>query len=152
VTPILRIVFMYVFLLVLFRIAGKRTLAEMTSFDFVLLLVISEATQQAMIDDDHSMTNAVIIITAFVGLNIVMSGLTYRFKKMDKVVSGQPIVIVEHGKLIRERLAKERITEEEILAFAREHHGLERMDQIKFAVLEAGGDISIIPAKRADKG
>jgi uncharacterized membrane protein YcaP (DUF421 family) len=142
---ILRGLSIYLFLIVLFRIAGTRTLAEMTSFDFVLLLIISEATQQAMIDNDNSMTNAALIIVTLIGADIAMSFVKERWKKLEHAIDGTPVIIVEHGRPKREVMQKTRVDEEDVLAFAREAHGLERMEQIKYAVLETSGSISIVP-------
>jgi uncharacterized membrane protein YcaP (DUF421 family) len=132
---------------VLFSLAGKRTLAEVTTFDFVLLLIISEATQQAMVDGDNSMTNSLLLVSTLVGLNILMSELKQRFGFVERVLDGMPLLIVEHGNPLHHRMAKERVDVDDVLDAARESHGLERLDQIKYAVLERNGKISIIPAK-----
>ncbi len=141
---ILRGAVVYAVLLVLFRIVGKRTLAEITTFDFVLLLIISEATQQAMIDNDNSMTNAFLIITTLLGLDIGLSLLGRRFRIVDRLVDDVPLVLVEDGRVLKDRMTKSRVDETDILQSARQE-GLERMDQIKYAVLERSGGISIIP-------
>ena len=143
---VLRAGAVYLFLLLLFRLAGKRTLAEVTTFDFVLLLIISEATQQAMVDGDNSMTNAFLLIATLIGMNILMSELKQRFKPVDRLLDGLPLLIVEHGKPLHDRMAKERVDVDDVLDAARESHGLERLDQIKYAVLERNGRISIIPS------
>jgi uncharacterized membrane protein YcaP (DUF421 family) len=133
-------------LLIILRFAGKRTLSDVTVFEFILLLVISEATQQALIGDDFSFVNSLAIILTLVSIDIVFSHVKHRFPRVDKVLEGQPLVIVENGKPIEDRMAKERLSEEDILEAARSTQGLERMDQIKYAVLETNGSISIIPA------
>ena len=143
---VLRAVAIYVFLVVVFRLSGKRTLAEVTTFDFVLLLIISEATQQALLGDDFSVTMALLVITTLVGLDIFFSLVQRRFPPVDRLMSGLPLVLVDNGKLLDERMKKVRVDESEILHAARHLHGLERMDQVKYAVLETSGGISIIPA------
>jgi uncharacterized membrane protein YcaP (DUF421 family) len=142
---VLRALAIYVFLLVIFRVAGKRTMAQITVFDFVLLLIISEATQQAMIGQDFSITNAVLVITTLVGAERGLTWVQRRFKTVDRLLDGLPLVLVEDGKPFDDRLKAERIDIEEILAAARETQGLARLDQIKYAVLEQTGGISIIP-------
>src|SRR5215208_6884139 len=117
----------YVVLMLLFRIAGKRTLNEITTFDFVLLLIISEATQQAMIDDDNSMTNAMLLVTTLVGLNILISVLKQRFKSVEKLIEDVPLVIVENGKVLKQRMDKNRVDEDDVMEAARELQGLERL-------------------------
>lgn len=144
---ILRAVIVYVFLLIVFRLSGKRTLAEVTTFDLVLLLIISEATQEALIDDDHSMTNSFLIITSIVLLNVLFSEIKQRFKPAEKILDGLPLLIVDHGEPLKDRMRKERVDVDDVLDAAREVHGLERLEQIKFAVLERNGKISIIPAE-----
>ena len=144
---VIRATVVYAVLLVLFRLAGKRTLAEVTTFDFVLLLIISEATQQAMVGSDNSMTNSLLAVGTLVGLNILLSELKLRFSGIERVLDGMPLLIIEHGKPLVDRMAKERVDVDDVLDAARESHGLERLDQIKFAVLERSGKISIIPAE-----
>ncbi len=142
---VLRALAVYLFLVVVFRISGKRTLAEVTTFDFVLLLIISEATQQALLGDDFSVTMAFLVITTLIGLDIFFSLVQRRFKRVDRLMSGLPLVLVDNGKLLDERMKKVRVDEAEILHSARHLHGLERMDQVKYAVLETSGGISIVP-------
>jgi uncharacterized membrane protein YcaP (DUF421 family) len=146
VDSILRALAVYTFLLVLFRVAGKRSLTDMTTFDFILLLIISEAIQQALLNDDNSMTNAFIVVTTLVGLNIALSLVKQRSQTLDKLLEGTPVVLVEHGRLLKERMDRVRVDEEDVMHAARQQQGLERLDQIKYAVLERSGGISIIPA------
>jgi uncharacterized membrane protein YcaP (DUF421 family) len=145
---ILRTLFIYFFLLLLMRLTGKRTLSEMSAFDFVILLIISEATQAALIDSDHSLTNAAIVITTFMAISVGLSYLKLRNPRLDMLLEGASLIIVEDGKPLKQRLQKERIDEADILEAARLTQGLERMEQIKFAVLERNGKISIIPKER----
>ena len=144
----LRAAAVYFFLLVVFRIAGKRTLAQITSFDFVLLLVIGEATQGALVGDDQSLTTAAIIIVTMVGLNVLLSELKERSRRAENWLDDTPLVIVDEGKLLEERMRKERIGEDDILHAAREAHGIERLSEIKYAVLERSGGISIVPNRK----
>ena len=135
----------YLFLLILFRIAGRRTLGSITNFDFVLLLIISEATQNAMIGNDYSVTNGFLVILTLVGLDIALSYLKQRFPAMERYLDGLPLILVEQGRSLKELMHQARVDEQHILAAAREKHGLERMDQIKYAILETNGMISIVP-------
>jgi uncharacterized membrane protein YcaP (DUF421 family) len=142
---VLRSCAIYVFLIVIFRIAGKRSLAHVTTFDFVLLLIIGEATQQALLGEDFSLSNAFLVIITLVGLDIGLSLWKQRSAKVDRLLDDMPLVIVENGQPLKGRMEKARIGQEDVLAAARERQGLERMEQIKYAVLERGGGISIIP-------
>lgn len=138
----------YILLLVVFRLAGNRAMAQMTAFDLILLLIISETVQQAMITEDYSMTNAMLLVVTLVAMDIVMSLWKHRSERLEKLIDGVPILIMADGKLYPERMKKERVDESDILAAAREIHGLERLDQVKYAVIEASGGLSIIPKER----
>lgn len=135
----------YIFLLIIFRISGKRTLYEATVFDFVLLLIIAETADSALLGKDQSITNSLILILTLLFTDIVFSLLKQRFNLFEKVVDGVPIILLDNGRLLRDRLRKVRVDEGDILQSARELQGLERLDQIKYAILEKDGKITIIP-------
>jgi uncharacterized membrane protein YcaP (DUF421 family) len=141
---VLRGLAVYVFLVVIFRVSGQRSLGQVTTFDFVLLLIIAETTQQALIGEDFSITAAFLVIVTLVALDIGLSLLKQGFPRLDRLLEGLPLVIVENGKPLLDRMAKARVDEGDVLNAARERRGLERMDQIKYAVLERNGGISII--------
>jgi uncharacterized membrane protein YcaP (DUF421 family) len=142
---IIRALFIYVFLLIVVRLSGKRTMSEMTPFDFVLLLIIGEATQQALLSDDYSLINAAIVILTLISADILMSILKQRSPKVGLWTDGTPLVIFRNGQPIKERMNKERIDESDILEAARKVHGLESLDQIEYAILEKSGNISVVP-------
>ncbi|MFO7168227.1 MAG: DUF421 domain-containing protein [Chloroflexota bacterium] len=144
---VLRGVAIYVVLLVVFRIAGKRTLSQATTFDFVLLLIIGEATQQALLGEDFSVTNAILIIITLIGVDIALAKLKGRSATLEQLIDGVPLVIVEDGRPLKDRMVRARVDEDDVLTAARETQGLERMEQIKYAVLERSGGISIIPRR-----
>jgi uncharacterized membrane protein YcaP (DUF421 family) len=146
---IVKAMIVYVGLLILFRLSGKRTLAEVSPFDLVLLLIISEATQSALVDSDNSMTNAFLLVTTLIAMNVLMSEIKLRWKGAGRVLDSTPLVIVENGKPIMEHMRKERVDVEDVLDTARETHGLESLEQIRYAVLERNGMISIIPTEEA---
>ena len=145
---VLRATAMYLMLLVVFRGSGRRLLAELTTFDFVLLLIIGEATQQALLGEDFSFTNAVLVIVTLVTLEIVLSLLKGWAPFLGKLLDGMPMIVVDHGRPLRDRMHKARIDEEDILEAARQLQGIERLDQIKYAVLEVSGGITVIPNDR----
>jgi uncharacterized membrane protein YcaP (DUF421 family) len=146
---VLRGAIMFIFLLVLFRLTGKRTLNSVTPFDLILLLIISEAAQNAMIGQDYSLTNSFLVILTLVGLDILLSFVKQRSHRAERFLDGCPLLIVDHGRLLEERMHKSRVDQEDVMAAARQHQGLERLEQIKYAVLEVNGDISIIPQESA---
>jgi uncharacterized membrane protein YcaP (DUF421 family) len=142
---IIRGLTVYFFLLVVFRIAGRRTLSETTTFDLVMLLIISETTQQAMVDNDHSVTNGFLLILTLVGTSLLLSILKIRFHGLARLIDGLPVIVVSDGKVLKDRMKKLNVDEDDVLEAARTLHGLERMDQVKHAVVERGGDISVVP-------
>ena len=146
---VLRATAMYLLLLTVFRVSGRRMLAELTTFDFVLLMIIGEATQQALLGEDFSFINAMLVIVTLVTLEIVLSLLKGWAPFLGKLLDGTPMIVVDHGRPLRERMHKARIDEEDILEAARRLQGIERLDQIKYAVLEVSGGISVIPNDRS---
>jgi uncharacterized membrane protein YcaP (DUF421 family) len=142
---IIRPLIVYLMLLALFRLSGKRTMAQTTPFDMVLLLIISETVQEALIDGDHSITNAFVLVVTLVLADVLISFLKQRWKKFDKVIDGTATIIVEDGKPLKDRMDRARIDEADVMEAARELQGLERMEQIKYAVLEKDGTITVIP-------
>jgi uncharacterized membrane protein YcaP (DUF421 family) len=142
---VLRGAAIYVVLLILFRIAGRRTLGEITTFDFVLLLIIGEATQQALLAEDFSVTNAFLVIATLLAIDVALSLAKRRSQWFEKVLDGVPMVIVVDGEPLRDRMHRARIDEHDVMEAARRLRGLERMDQIKIAVLEVSGGITIVP-------
>lgn len=134
----------YVALMIILRGSGQRSLSQITSFDFVLLLILGESTQQALVGDDFSFTTGILLIGSLVGIDMTLAVVKQRSKTLDRLMEGLPLVIVEDGTPLKDRMDRLRIDESDVLAAARERRGLERMDQIKYAVLERSGGISII--------
>jgi uncharacterized membrane protein YcaP (DUF421 family) len=145
VDSVLRALVVYLVLLVILRLAGSRTLAEITTFDFVLILIISEAVQQAMIDDDNSMINAFLIVITLVGLNVLMSLIKQRSNRVERLLDGTPLVLIERGKIHSDRLQRERVDEADVLEAARELQGVSTLEDIDYAVLEKNGHVTVIP-------
>ena len=146
--PILRGAAIYLFLLLVFRIMGKRSLNETTTFDFVLLLIISEVTQQALVGDDYSITGSALLICTLMGLDLILTLSKKGLPWFGKLTEGAPLIIVDHGKPLKKRMDKSKVDEDDILHAARLYRGLEKMEQIKYAVLEKDGTISIIPLEK----
>jgi uncharacterized membrane protein YcaP (DUF421 family) len=144
---VIRAAVIYLVLLLIFRVAGKRALSDTTTFDLVMLLIISEAVQQAMLDNDNSMTNAFLLVITLVGLDVAISLLKRFSKRFDQLVEGAPIVLVERGKPLMDRLHKERVDADDVLEAARELRGISLMQDIEYAVLERNGVITIIPRR-----
>jgi uncharacterized membrane protein YcaP (DUF421 family) len=141
---VVRITFVYLMLMLFFRVIGKRELSQMSSFELVTLMIIPEIVAQSMVREDFSLTNAVIGVSTLFGLVIATSILTHKFRHFAEFTEGKPTVLVHNGRLIEEALNLERIQPEEI--FSEMHQvGLEELQQVKWAILEPDGKISIIP-------
>lgn len=149
---VLRGLAVFLTLMVIFRVAGKRTLHQTTTFDFVLILIISETVQQAMIDNDNSFTNAFVLVCTLVGINVLFSLLKRRSPAFTRFTEGTPVVLIDDGRPYRDRMDKERVDDDDILAAARCAHGIQRMKDVKYAVLERDGEISVVPAERSPAG
>lgn len=142
---VLRGLLVYFLIFIILRMAGKRTIGEMTAFDLVLLLIISEAVQNALLDGDHSITGSMLVILTLVFTDIMVSLFTNKYRFFDNLINGIPLIILENGKPLSDRMKKARLQEDDILEAARKTQGLESITQIKYAVLEKDGSISIIP-------
>ena len=114
-------------------------------FDCVLLLIISEAAQNAMIGEDYSVTNGALVVLTLVGLDVLLSHVKRWSETAEMGLDGEPTIIVEQGRPNTDKMKRARIDEDDVLMAARETQGLEGMEQIEYAVLETSGGISIIP-------
>jgi uncharacterized membrane protein YcaP (DUF421 family) len=145
---VIRACVVYFVLWAIIRISGRRTLGEMTAFDFVLFLIIGGSTQRAITGQDYSLTNALVLVSTFVSIEILVSLVEMKFPLMRRVINATPTILVENGKMLAYRLRRARITEDNVMEAARRLHGIERVEQIKFAILEATGTITIVPQPR----
>ena len=142
----IRAVALFCFVYLLTRIIGRRELSSMEPFDLILLIVIGDAIQQGLTQDDYSVTGAVIVIGTFAVLQILISYLSYRFPRLRPALDGEPMVVVQDGKAIEKNMKRERITVEEVMVEARLQQ-VASLDQIAWAVLETSGKISVIPKR-----
>lgn len=147
---VLRALAIYLVLLLLFRLTGKRALSQVTTFDFVVLLIVGEATQQALLGEDFSITHAALVIATLLLLDRGSDYLSWRFRWFKRVTESVPAVLVENGRPLTAVLARMHMTEDDVMTAGREAHGLERMDQIKWAVLESSGNVSVVPYQVAE--
>ena len=146
---ILRAVAIYLILLVVFKIAGRRALLQMTSFDLILLLIISEATQQALLGNDFSVTGAMLTIVTLVVIDMLFGVLKKYIHGAESVLDGSPVILVSHGELQNDKLKKVDVSCDDILVSPRQNHGITELKEIKYAILERNGHISIIPEESA---
>jgi uncharacterized membrane protein YcaP (DUF421 family) len=135
----------YIFLLVIFRLTGNRSLAQITTFDAVLILIIAEAVQEAMIGSDQSMTNAALLVVTLLGFDVLLSILVVRSRFLGRLINDLPVLLVNDGVADNARMARVRVSPDDVLENARSRFGIERFDQIKYAVLERNGSITVVP-------
>lgn len=141
---VIRITIIYLVILVGLRLLGKRELSQLTPLELVTLMLIPEIVSQSMIGEDFSITNGVIGLTTIFSLVFLTSLIKQNAKVVEHIIEGTPTLLVQHGTFIEENLNKERITPEEV--FGEMHKsGLEHLKQVKWAILETDGKISIVP-------
>ena len=139
---ILRPVVVYIFLVVLLRIFGKRELAQLNPFDLVVLLSLSNTVQNAIIGNDNSVTGGLIGAFSLLAVNYVVVRFLFRHRRLDQIMEGTPTVLIEHGKVQRPALAKELLTEPELLTVLH-RQGFSGLEEVERCVLEPSGSFSI---------
>ncbi len=140
---ILRTVSVYFVLLFGLRIAGKRELGQMTAFDLVVILIISNAVQNAMVGPDVSLTGGITAALTLLVVNRIVNLIAQRVPWLRQEITGSPSLLVHEGALVEENLKREGVTPDEVMQALREH-GVDDLQQIKAAVLEVDGTISVI--------
>ena len=142
VEKMLRPIIVYVFLVVVLRLFGKRELAQLNPFDLVVLLSLSNTVQNAIIGNDNSVTGGLIGAFTLLAINYLVVRFLFRHRRLDQLVEGKPTTLVEHGKLHHKALAKELLTENELRIVAN-RQGVEHLSEIERCVLEPGGTFLI---------
>jgi uncharacterized membrane protein YcaP (DUF421 family) len=141
---IFRSVVIYLFMLLAFRFAGKRQVGQLTPFDLVVLLIISNVVQNAVIGNDNSLGGGLLGAVVILVLNWMVVEVAYRFKPIRRFLEGTPSILVHNGQIIGKHMERERINPEDLRAAVR-RCGLADVHQVRFAVLEDNGQISVIP-------
>lgn len=145
--PVYKGLIIYLFVLIIFRFMGKKNLAETTTFDLVLLLIISETTSNALTGDDPSLITCFLLVSTMAGADFLLGRIKTFNSKIDRIIDGAPLILVNEGRLLTVRMRKANVDEGDIMEAARMTQGLERLEQIRYAVLEKDGSISIIPER-----
>jgi|SRR3954447_5307360 uncharacterized membrane protein YcaP (DUF421 family) len=138
-----RAVALYILIFVITRVIGRRELSSLAPFDIILLIVIGDAIQQGLTQDDYSLTGAFIVITTFMILQIATSYVSFRWDKARPILEGEPIVLIQDGTLLDRNMKRERMTAEEVAEEARLQQ-IDSLEKVKWAVLEPSGKISFI--------
>src|SRR4051794_27410363 len=139
---IVRSLLVYLFLLVILRITGKRQVGQLAPFDLVLLLVLSNAVQNSMNGGDNSLIGGLISATTLIGINYAVGTATFRSKKLEAIIEGRPEVLIHNGKLFEEVMAKAQLTHHELSSALRQA-GCTCVEEVHTAILENNGSISV---------
>lgn len=139
---VIRATIIYCALIFFVRLTGKRQIGQLSPFDLILLLILSEGVQNAMIDDESSITGGLIVASTLLGLNYLVSLVTFKSRKAEELIEGKPEILVLHGKLIKEVANAARITQTELESALRET-GIFKIEDVKLAILENNGSVTV---------
>ncbi len=134
----------YVFLIIGLRLLGKRELGQMNIFDLVLIIVLGNAVQNAMMNNDNSLFGGLISATTLLVVNRIFNIVLHRSRHVERAMVGEPMLILNDGLPLQDRMKREGITHDQLMTALREH-GLTRLDQARMCVLEVDGSISVVP-------
>jgi uncharacterized membrane protein YcaP (DUF421 family) len=141
---VLRGIVLFLFVSFIMRIVGRRELSSLGAIDLVLLIVLGDSIQQGLTQDDYSVTGAMIAVSTIAVMQVSLSYVGFRFRRLRPVLEGEPIVIVQDGRVIERNLRRDRITVDEVLEEARQQQ-IGSLDNVAWAVLESNGKISFLP-------
>jgi uncharacterized membrane protein YcaP (DUF421 family) len=133
----------YLFIILALRILGKTELAQLSVTDLIFVLLISNAVQNAMVGSDTSLGGGILAASVLFVINFIFKKLKYKFPNLRKVLEGEPVILIHHGKMIESNCKKNGITKEELLQAIREH-GSHSMEEIDSLILETDGNISVV--------
>lgn len=139
---LIRVIMVYGFILFLLRISGKRQLGQLSAIEFVSILLISNAVQNAMNAGDNSLVGGLVLAAGLVALSTVTSVLSYRNKFFRHLVEGTPTILIRHGKVIEPCLKRERVTREDLVVMLR-RQGIHHIPDIELAIMESDGTLSV---------
>jgi uncharacterized membrane protein YcaP (DUF421 family) len=140
----IRTIAVYLIILIGLRLSGKREMGQMTVFDLVVLLLVSNAVQNAMVGPDTSLTGGILAAIVLLAINGLIARMRLRWPRLRRWVEGTPTLLVLHGEPIPEHMHREGI-DEETLAEALREHGVAEISGVEMAVLEIDGSISVVP-------
>jgi uncharacterized membrane protein YcaP (DUF421 family) len=144
----LRALAAYGVLLALFRLSGKRTLAELTAFDLVVVLLIGTAARPVLLRDPDEPWSGIVAMTTLVAVHFLLGWLKIRLPRFGRWVDGCPVLLIDRGRPIASAMRREHVDEEDVRHAARQTHGIDDLDQVERAYLELDGTISIVPRRR----
>jgi uncharacterized membrane protein YcaP (DUF421 family) len=139
----LRAIVLYCFIVFVMRVTGRRELSALSPVDFVLLIVVGDAIQQGLTQDDYSVTGALIAVSTLAAMQVLSSYLGFKSSRARKVLEGEPIVIIQDGNVITKNVERERMTVDELCESMRLKQ-IASIADVEWAILETNGDISFV--------
>ena len=141
---VVRAIALFSFMFLLTRIMGRRELGQLEPFDLILLIVLGDLVQQGVTQSDYSVTGLVLAAGTIALMQVAVSYLNFRSKRVRTVLDGEPIVLIEDGRVLTRNVHRERLTRHELEQQARLSQ-IDSLDKVRWAVLETSGQISFIP-------
>ncbi|HEY3781866.1 MAG TPA: YetF domain-containing protein [Fimbriimonadaceae bacterium] len=141
---IAKTVVVYLFLIIGLRFLGKRELGQMNIYDLVMIVVLGNAVQNAMVNNDNTLVGGIISATVLLIMNKLFNMIIVHWKGAEKAMVGQPVLIVNHGNFLDGAMKHEGVTRDQVFAALREH-GIDNIDQTESCILEVDGTISVVP-------
>lgn len=149
--PVLRAVLVYVTVLLFMRFSSRREVGQFTPFDLAVLLILSEAVSPALTGEDSSVTGWLLVVAALLGMNALVSELNYRFRRLERMLEGEPLILVRQGKVFYRALRRSRVSRKDLLSALRTQ-GCLRPSEVELAVLEPNGEISVKKKEARESG
>ena len=143
----IRAIVLYAFVFFLTRVVGRRELSSLQPFDLILLIVLGDSIQQGLTQDDYSVTGAIIVVGTIAALQVATSYASFRFPRLRPVLEGEPIVIVQDGKVIEPNARRERLTLDDIAEAARLQQ-IASLEDVQWAVLETNGELTFVEKQK----
>ena len=144
---VLRATFAFFFIFLMSRLIGRRELGKLQAFDLILFIVIGDLVQQGITQSDYSVTGLVLVVSTICVLTVFVSYVSFRFPRVRPLLEGEPVVVLEEGRLIDENMKRTRLTIDDIEEEARLQQ-IASLDEVRWAVFENGGSISFIPKEK----
>lgn len=148
---VLRVAVIYLFLVIVLRLSGKREVGQMSILELIVVLLISDSVQNSMVGDNTTLWAGPVAVLTLLGLDYGLNFLTRRSRALRKAIEGEPRLLIRDGRLLRKALREEKLRAEEVETAVRAH-GLARIEDVREAILETDGSISVIPKEEADAG
>ena len=140
---VLRTGIVYLFLVAVIRISGKREVGQMSVLELVVILIISDAVQNSMVGENTTIWGGLVAVLTLIGLDLLLKAISHRSRRLRRAIEGEPRLLIRDGRVLERALAEEKIELSEVRAALREH-GVEHIDDVRMAVLETDGSISVI--------